>query len=65
MEQPSHGEPRARWCSGDVTVVETIVGLCLGLERRLYWVEVVERSKVELVAWVIWKWSSEGYARAR
>jgi len=38
-------------------VAETAVGLYLGLERQLYWVEVVEWSKEELLAWAIWKWS--------
>jgi len=65
VERPGHGVPRVRRRSSDVVVAETAVRLCLGLKRQLYWVEVVERSKVELVAWVIWKWSSEGYARAR
>ena len=55
MERPGHGDPRARQCSGDVVVAETAVGLYLGLERWLYWVEVVERSKVELLVWEIWK----------
>ena len=50
MERPGHSEPRERRRSGDVTVAETTVGLYLGLERRLYWVEVVERSKAELLA---------------
>ena len=51
--RPGHDEPRARWRSGDVTAVEMAVGLYLGLEWQLYWVEVVERSKVELLAWAI------------
>ena len=55
MERPVHGEPRARWRSGDVVVLETAVGLYLRLERRLYWVEVVEQSKAELLAQAIWK----------
>ena len=62
MERPGHGEPRAWRNSGDVVVAEMAVGLYLGLERRLYWVEVVEQSMVELLAWEIWKWRGEGYA---
>ena len=50
MEWPGHGEPRARRCSYDVAVAETAVGLYLGLERQLYWFEVVERSKAKLLA---------------
>ena len=40
------------------------IGLYLGLEQRLYWVDVVEQSKAEPLAWVIWKWSGEGYVQA-
>ena len=60
MEWPSHGEPRARRRSGDVAAAETAIGLYFGLERWLYWVEVVEWSKAELLARAIWKWRSEG-----
>ena len=34
-------------------VVETPIGLYHGLERRLYWVKVVDRSKAELLVWAI------------
>ena len=53
MEWPGHGELRARRCSSDVTVAKIAIGHCLGLEWRLYWVEVVERSKAEIWAWAI------------
>ena len=55
MERPGHGEPRVQRRSDDVAVAEMAVGLYLGLERRLYWVEVVEQSKAELLAQAIWK----------
>ena len=62
MEQPGHGEPSARRRSSDVPVAETDVDLYLGLERSLYWAEVIEQIKAELLAWAIWKWSDEGCA---
>ena len=62
MVQAGYDELGAWRRSGDVMVTETNVGLYLGLEWWLYLVEVVERSKAELLARAILKWSSEVYA---